>query len=249
VSRPYAIEGPALVSFSGGRTSGYMLRKILNEGLRPDVHVVFADTGKERAETYAFVREVASRWDVPVHWVHREGYFEKLITDRKFLPNPVARFCTQELKIRPIAKFMRARGYEHWTNVIGIRADEPSRVARLRGPTRDRWDNAMPLADARVTLEDVTAFWVAQPFDLQLHPWEGNCDLCFLKARSKRERIIADRPDLVGWWIEQERRMGGTFRKDSPSFAQLAANVRNQGQLFPICADDPTDLGDCICHD
>lgn len=49
---PYEIDGQAVVSFSGGRTSGYMLRRILGEGLRPDVHVIFADTGKERAETY-----------------------------------------------------------------------------------------------------------------------------------------------------------------------------------------------------
>jgi len=32
-----------------------MLRRILDEGLRPDVHVIFADTGKERNETYDFV--------------------------------------------------------------------------------------------------------------------------------------------------------------------------------------------------
>lgn len=244
----YRIDGPALVSFSGGRTSAYMLRQILDAGLQPDVHVVFADTGRERPETYGFVRECGERWRVPIHWVHRPGQFEQLITDRKFLPNPVARFCTTELKIRPMRDFMRARGHEHWTNVLGIRADEPNRVARLRGASGE-WDNAMPLAEAGVTEADVLAFWRAQPFDLQLQPWEGNCDLCFLKARSKRERIMLDRPDLAAWWIEQEERIGGTFRADSPPYRTLLANVLGQGQLFPIYADDPTDLGDCICHD
>ncbi len=51
---PYLIEGPALVSFSGGRTSGYMLKHILDahDGTLPeDVHVVFANTGKEMEVT------------------------------------------------------------------------------------------------------------------------------------------------------------------------------------------------------
>jgi 3'-phosphoadenosine 5'-phosphosulfate sulfotransferase (PAPS reductase)/FAD synthetase len=64
---PYKIEGPAVISFSGGRTSAYMLRKVLDahEGeLPPDVFVVFADTGKERPETLDFVRECSKRWGV-----------------------------------------------------------------------------------------------------------------------------------------------------------------------------------------
>jgi 3'-phosphoadenosine 5'-phosphosulfate sulfotransferase (PAPS reductase)/FAD synthetase len=70
---PFHIDGPALISFSGGRTSAYMLRRILDEGLRPDVHVVFADTGRERDETYAFVREVEEQWGAEIHWVKRPG--------------------------------------------------------------------------------------------------------------------------------------------------------------------------------
>ena len=48
---PFLIEGSAVISFSGGRTSGYMLRRILDVGLQPDVHVLFTNTGKERPET------------------------------------------------------------------------------------------------------------------------------------------------------------------------------------------------------
>jgi 3'-phosphoadenosine 5'-phosphosulfate sulfotransferase (PAPS reductase)/FAD synthetase len=241
---PYAIDGPALVSFSGGLTSAYMLRQLLDVGLRPDVHVVFADTGQERAETYAFVADCAAHWGVEIVTVHRPGYFTQLITDKHFLPNPVARFCTQELKIKPMRDYMRAHGYAHWTNAVGLRADEPRRVARLRGASSDEWDIDVPLAEAGVTLADVWAFWAAQPFTLHLRPHEGNCDLCFLKGTGKRRQIIRDRPDLAGWWIEQERRIGGTFRADAPSYAALAA----QGDLF-VGLDDHPDLMECLCHD
>ena len=49
---PYRIAGPAVISFSGGRTSGYVLKHILDGhggALPSDVRVVFANTGKESA--------------------------------------------------------------------------------------------------------------------------------------------------------------------------------------------------------
>lgn len=269
VTDPFLIHGPAVVSFSGGRTSGLMLRRILDAGLQPDVHVLFANTGKEREETLSFVDECARRWNVPIVWLERgeDGPprevdfatasrtgepFARLIRARKFLPNPVTRFCTQELKIRVMKRWMVARGYEHWTNVVGLRADEPGRVARQRaGEGRDQWDIAHPLHDAGITLEDVAAFWRAQPFDLRLRSWEGNCDLCFLKGRSKRERIIRDRPDLAAWWAEQEAAAGATFRSDAPSYASLLWKVTNQVDMFDglESVQDLDDLGDCICNE
>jgi len=251
---PFAIDGPAVISFSGGRTSGYMLRRILDVGLREDVHVLFADTGKEREETYDFVRECERRWSVPIHWVHRtapEGVtpFEQLIVDRRFLPNPVARFCTTELKIVPMRDWMREHRYEHWTNAVGLRADEPRRVAKMRSAWIKDWDNCLPLADAGVTLADIRAFWSAQPFDLRLEPWEGNCDLCFLKGRAKRERIMRDRPDLAGWWIDQERRTGGTFRSDAPPYSTILELSKRP--MLAVLNDGPAldDFGDCICNE
>lgn len=49
-----------------------MLRQILDAHhgqLPPDVHVAFANTGKEREETLRFVHECGSRWGVPIHWL------------------------------------------------------------------------------------------------------------------------------------------------------------------------------------
>lgn len=266
---PFQIDGPAVISFSGGRTSAYMLRRILDAhgGTLPaDVHVLFANTGKERhgqTETLDFVYACQSRWDVEVHWLERaelgeaaymqevtyltaarEGEpFDALIA-RRGLPNPVFRFCTQELKIRPMRDWMRGRGYEHWTNVVGIRADEPRRVAKMREANEkraERWTIALPLADAGVTEAEVMAFWQAQPFDLGLRPDEGNCDLCFLKHPRKRQRIMRERPDLAVWWLQHEARTGSTFRRDVPSYAELL----QQGDLLEPLGE----LTECYCHD
>jgi len=249
---PFLIEGPAVISFSGGRTSAYMLRRVLDVGLQPDVHVLFADTGRERDETYRFVREIEERWSVPIHWLHRPGYFTQLITDRRCLPNPTMRFCTQELKLRPMRDFMLAKGYEHWDNAVGIRADEPKRVARMREQNEERserWTVQMPLAEAGTTEADVMAFWKQQPFDLALKPYEGNCTICFLKHVNKRERLAKDRPDLLAWWVEQEQRTGQFFRRDEPEYEVLP----RIGNLFDSLSDDALaalpDTVECYCHD
>src|SRR5690606_41875185 len=65
--------------------------------------------------------------------------------------NPVTRFCTTELKIRVMRDFARSLGWESWTNVVGLRADEPGRVGRALDPERkrERWTNVCPLAEAR----------------------------------------------------------------------------------------------------
>jgi 3'-phosphoadenosine 5'-phosphosulfate sulfotransferase (PAPS reductase)/FAD synthetase len=69
---PYLITGPALMSFSGGRTSGYLLYQIIQAhggALPSDIVVTFCNTGKERAETLDFVAECSARWNVPIVWL------------------------------------------------------------------------------------------------------------------------------------------------------------------------------------
>ena len=72
IRNPYRVPRPAVISFSGGRTSAYMLKKIVDAygGRLPDsVSVIFANTGLERPETLDFVDTCAAAWSVTVHWV------------------------------------------------------------------------------------------------------------------------------------------------------------------------------------
>lgn len=175
---PYLIQGPALISFSGGRTSAYMLRLILDAhgGTLPDdVHVTFANTGKEREETLRFVHECASRWNVHVRWLEwrppgesdvdklrftEVGYnsasrngepFKDLMRRKQYLPNSQMRYCTIELKIRVMRDFMRAQGYAKWTNATGLRADEMHRVFKSmerNDSGKERFRVVMPMASS-----------------------------------------------------------------------------------------------------
>ena len=278
---PYKIEGPALISFSGGRTSAFMLKQIIDAhgGTLPDdIYVTFANTGKEMPETLDFVQACSEHWDVKVHWLElemaderpvyrtkevtyetasRDGKpFEALIGRRSYLPNPVARFCTAELKIRRMKDFMwKIKGYKHWDNVLGLRYDEPRRVSSSRNASdRERWGNLMPMYEAKHTVKDVLDFWQKANFDLTLPSIDGqtlagNCDLCFLKGRKTLTKLIKERPDLTTWWIAQENRIGegtgATFRSDRPPYVELLKEAEN-----PVMDDMfEDDAMSCFCHD
>jgi len=155
MSDPFKIIEPTCISFSGGRTSAYMLWRVLqsNGGLPDEAIVCFANTGKEDEATLKFVHDCETQWNVPIVWLEyaeaeeskdrfkvvtyetasRNGEpFEAMIARKKFLPNSVMRFCTTELKITPIARYMESIGHQEFETFAGIRADEPKRIVRLR---------------------------------------------------------------------------------------------------------------------
>jgi len=255
---PYFIEGPACINFSGGRTSAYMLRQMQLAGSLndPTVLAVFADTGKERRETYEFILRCELEWNIDVKVVRYpcaidETPFEAMIRKEKYLPNPTQRICTDRLKIKQIHRFMKkTMGFDFYRKVIGLRADEPARVANFRNAP-DASRIAVPLYVAGVDKRAVLARRQAQPFDLQLRDWEGNCDLCFLKGQKKKLRIIRDHPELAQWWIDRERETAATFRAHSKNYERLYQITRQQPELFDTATEDPIndidDLNDCLC--
>ena len=271
---PFKIIEPTVISFSGGRTSGYMLWRILqsNNGLPEDAIVTFANTGKEEEATLEFVRDCEKNWNVPITWLEytfddpkwklidfdtasRNGEpFEALITKKSYLPNPVTRFCTAELKIRTIHRYLKHLGWKHNENMdwVGIRADEPRRAMKM---ARER----VPLYTAGVTSGDVGEFWAKQSFDLKLpningKTYHGNCDLCFLKGYPQTLSLIAEKPERAIWWAKQEARIkssgqfqgdGARFRKDRPSYDSMMQFAADQADMF---ATDDDNIA-CFCGD
>ena len=278
MTNPYNIEPPALISFSGGRTSGFMLKKIIdsyNGTLPENLYVVFANTGKEMPQTLDFVKDCAEKWDCKIHWLEleianerpvyrtkkvnyetasRKGEpFEALIKRRKMLPNPVMRMCTQELKMNVMKRFMKEKGHKEWTNVIGLRYDEPRRVAkqsRQNDSNVNAWDSVCPLYQDKITVKEILEFWQKNNFDLKLtsengQTTAGNCDLCYLKGTKTLTKIIKEKPDLADWWIAQEKKIDATFRKNG-SYTDLLDLTKLEDRQLELFDDDSRS---CFCHD
>ena len=271
---PYKFDEPVHVAFSGGRSSGFMLKQIIDAGLPDGSAVVFCNTGKEMEQTLEFVRDCEVNWNVPIVWLEydltedgkatfkvvnfetaaRNGEpFMKLIRKRQYLPNPVTRFCTIEMKIRTAAKYCKSIGLDCSENdaIVGFRADEPRRVAKLLDKTR------APMAMAGHTKADVQLFWAMQKFDLKLPSINGitkhgNCDLCFLKGAHQVYSLIAENPKLGLWWAEAEalalasKPSGAVFRSNRPSYQQMLNNVRDQVDWIGHETDESIS---CFCGD
>lgn len=274
---PFLINSPTCISFSGGRTSAYMLWRVLeaNGGLPAEAIVCFANTGKEDEATLRFVQDCSEQWNVPITWLEyrADGYavvdyktasrdgepFEALIRKRGFLPNPVARFCTVELKVRTIHRYLKANSWTTWDSMLGIRADEQRRLAKIGNQDYGKHEEKIaPLGQAGITKDAVGAFWRAQPFDLGLPnmngvTMHGNCDLCFLKGGAQVLSLITEKPERAVWWARMEalalalasKPSGAVFRSDRPSYASMLQFSQEQRDMF-----DPNEEAiACFCGD
>ena len=283
MSNPYQIDSPTCISFSGGRTSAFMLYKVLEAhqmSLPPEAIVCFANTGKEDEATLKFVKDCQDNWNVPITWLEyvdaeetkdrwkqvnfetasRDGEpFEALIKKRNYLPNPVSRFCTVELKVRTIHRYLKANGWTEWDSMLGIRADEQRRLAKIGNQDYGKHEEKIaPLGGMGVTKEIVGEFWRNQSFDLGLPnmngvTMHGNCDLCFLKGGAQVLSLIQEKPERAVWWAKMEalalalasRPSGAVFRSDRPSYAQMIKFASEQKDMF----DPNEETISCFCGD
>ena len=260
-------QGNVQISFSGGRTSAYMLHQILavNGDLDPGrVQVIFANTGREMPETLDFVQEVGERFGIRIVWVEdakrvegqplfdivshnsasRDGEpFKRLLERKKACPDQSKRFCTEHLKILPARRYLLSIGWDKWSNATGIRADEPHRLKPSPDKRVTKW---YPLEG--VTVETVATFWRAMPFDLQVPKGLGNCDGCFMKSEATLAALARDYPDRHKWWQDMEALAssltinpnGARFR-DQFTRAELGSFVNRQGDWI-------FDTEDALCQ-
>ena len=123
-----------IIQFSGGKDSTALVLWA-KEQCWPFT-TVFCDTGWEHPLTYDYVQYInETQLDGKLVTVKSEKYdgLADLSAKRKIVPSVRMRFCTQELKVMPFAKWMNAQDDEA-TVYQGIRADESS--ARSQMPRR-----------------------------------------------------------------------------------------------------------------
>lgn len=221
------------ISFSGGRTSAYMLLYCLKHYADREIVITFANTGCEHPATLDFVRDVDRLVGGRVVWLeadvspehgvgisHRVVSYEtasrngepfKAYIAKYGIPNSTAPNCTTRLKsdvmedyIASVIGWRYGARLSHQT-AIGIRYDELDRVSE----NASKYGFVYPLVEARVTKGMVLDFWKKQPFDLQL-PGEhyGNCVWCWKKSLRKLMTLAKESPHVFDFPREMEAKYG-----------------------------------------
>jgi len=148
-----------VVSVSGGKDSTAMCLHLFELGYsKNDFDRVFMNTGWEHQHTYAYLDELEKtigpiirlQADIKVRDEHKDHveHFEKRIgfkspMIRRILlhqsfPTRNGKWCTQELKIKPVIKHVQSLDY-NYVMLVGIRREESPRRAKM---TEWEWSDA-----------------------------------------------------------------------------------------------------------
>lgn len=132
VTRDIIGDRLVIASVSGGKDSAAMCLWLQEQEIE---HVrVFADTGWEAAATYEYLRGPLTEKLGQIHEVGYPGGMPALVTKKRMFPSRVRRFCTENLKVKPILAFiesLRERDEVEVINAIGIRSGESLARSRL----------------------------------------------------------------------------------------------------------------------
>ncbi len=137
---------------------------------------------------------------------------------------------------RPRLVELWGRNAAPFVTLLGLRADEPSRVRRVMSRSFFAEDAPrrrcsvrtqppgerpyFPLADAGFGAKEVRKYWDGRDFDLACPPHAGNCVFCFMKGTEQLARAsqaedplrLEGRPSDIRWWAAMERK----YRREAP---------------------------------
>jgi len=176
----------------------------------------------EDDKTLRVIFDLEQKIGKEITWVAGDS-FDTLIRKRKYLPNKMARFCTTELKMRPIFDWWKENINEIVRMQIGIRYDEKERadnmttkfktvVGKSQNGNRNKWDTVewreiqFPLIAHRINHWHIRKYWKEEE-GLSNHiqfPDDSNCVGCFWKDNQQLRKNWEDNPEKLRWFAEQE---------------------------------------------
>ena len=199
-------EGVLLVAcIGGGVNSAGMVIEMHKRGIFPDV-ALFADTGGETPETYAFIKQLSQwlvdRGMVEITTVRATGVtLEEDCLRREALPSVAYGFktCSQRWKLQPQEKFLN-----HWSNgryyrkAIGFDAGEPRRAKPYSDAKGEAW---YPLIEWDIDRDDCAAICAKE----NLSPSKSACFFCPNSRRAEVKALSDTHPDLYARAIVMEK--------------------------------------------
>jgi hypothetical protein len=226
-------------SISGGKTSSYLAKhypadynlfslvriedirctpkdKKLVQLVSDKIGMEFIATA-ESDQTLKVVLDLEQVIGTEITWLTGDT-FEQIIKDKGgYLPNQRTRFCTSEMKIKPIANFCRNEIKEIVLTRLGIRYDEENRVnydntdfkfhngysenGRNKWVTEKYRELEYPLVNDKIDHYQIYLWSLSTNLDF---PNDSNCVGCFHKPKQQLRKNWDDNYLKMQWFAEQE---------------------------------------------
>jgi hypothetical protein len=252
-------------SLSGGKTSSYMaanypadynlfaLVRIEDRNCTPDdkklVQMISDKIGMEfiaTAEsdlTLKAVLDLEQLIGKEIIWVTGQT-FEQVIFKKKALPNMMWRFCTTEMKLRPIFDYCNDVLCEFVNMNLGIRYDERERgFDRKTGEKKEdkpfktivgehpngnnKWAEIIWRNTNYPLIVDKVNHWHVKKWSESsgiIFPPDSNCVGCFWKPPMQLRKNWENEPKKMQWFSNMEKQLIRTFKKEGTyeQFKQIA---------------------------
>lgn len=122
-----------IVTFSGGKDS---LAALLwtREHITKNFTTVFCDTGWEHPLTYEYIHRIADKLHLDLVTLKSRKYdgMVDLARQKHRCPSARARYCTEELKTKPMTDYILDVVQDNTLIIQGIRAAESSARAKMK---------------------------------------------------------------------------------------------------------------------
>lgn len=178
---------------SGGKDSSALAVFLRDEV--PDMEYFFCDTGAELPETYEYLAKLEVVLGKPIARLNSEKGFDHWFeVFRGTLPSPQMRWCTKQVKIRPLEEWL---GDDEAISYVAIRSDEQNRKGYVS--TKPNIKTVFPFIEADIDHEGVINILEEAGLGLpKYYEWRtrSGCYFCFYQRKAEWVGLADRHPDL-----------------------------------------------------
>jgi hypothetical protein len=198
-----------ILGLSGGKDST-ALAVLLHQEI-PEMEYFFCDTHRELPETYEYLERIKARLGIKIQYLSAmRGFDHWLDVYNGVLPSPQVRWCTKQMKIIPLEKFI---GNDTAISYVGIRADE-HRDGYIS--TKPNIKAVYPFKEQGLVKADILRLLDESGIGIpSYYEWRSRsgCYFCFFQRKYEWVMLHDRHPDLFARAVqyEQQHKDGRTY--------------------------------------
>ena len=182
-----------ICGISGGKDSSALAVYLKDQV--PDMEYFFCDTGAELPETYEFLARLEVILGKPIARLNADRGFDHWFEIfRGALPSPQMRWCTKNMKIKPLEKWI---GDDPAVSYVAIRSDESNRKGYIS--TKPNIESRFPFVDDGIDHAGVMRILDDAGIGLpKYYEWRtrSGCYFCFYQRKAEWVGLADRHPDL-----------------------------------------------------